>query len=236
MVITNRQELILEKLIDEYIETACPVSSQSLEKKYDFGIGSAMIRIELERLADDGFLLQPFVSAGRVPTDASYRFYVDKILAGKVPEYRGIEKIEQTIEDEKEDTLKLAAELADLLARSSSSIAMLHLSEEDLFFKEGWEEVMRQPEFADRDLLFCFGDFLKDLEEKISGWDINSEMKIFIGKENPNKKGENFATISAACHLPGKKKGVVSLVGPKRMPYEKNISLVHSLLEIMDNF
>lgn len=236
MVITNRQKLILEKLIDEYIKTACPVSSQSLEKKYDFGIGPAMIRIELERLADDGFLLQPFVSAGRVPTDASYRFYVDKILAGKVPEYRGIEKIEQTIEDEKEDTLKLAAELADLLARSSSSIAILHLSEEDLFFKEGWEEVMRQPEFADRDLLFRFGDFLEDLEEKISGWEIDSEMKIFIGKENSDKKGESFATISAACHLPGKKKGVVSLVGPKRMPYEKNISLVKSLLEIMDNF
>ena len=79
-MLTKRQQKILNAVIKEYVETGEPVSSQLLEKKHDFGIGSAMIRIEMQKLTDKGYLLQPHTSAGRMPTDKSYRFLVDNLL------------------------------------------------------------------------------------------------------------------------------------------------------------
>jgi len=81
METTQRQTEILNRLIQEYIDSARPVSSQLLEKKYDFSICPAMIRIEMQKLTDQGFICQPHTSAGRVPTDKGYRFFVDNLLA-----------------------------------------------------------------------------------------------------------------------------------------------------------
>ena len=80
MLITDRQKDILDKIIQEYISSAEPVPSQSLEKKYDFGLSPATIRGEMHKLTEEGFLYQPHTSAGRVPTDKGYRFFVDNLL------------------------------------------------------------------------------------------------------------------------------------------------------------
>ncbi|MBI4359197.1 MAG: hypothetical protein HY577_01230, partial [Candidatus Nealsonbacteria bacterium] len=69
MELTERQKNILERIIEDYVALAQPVSSLELEKKYNFGIKPAMLRIEMEKLSDGGYLSQPFVSSGRVPTD-----------------------------------------------------------------------------------------------------------------------------------------------------------------------
>ena len=236
MEITDRQKTILEKIIDEYIATASPVSSQALEKRHNFGIKPAMIRIEMERLTDEGFLSQPFVSAGRVPTDKGYRFFVDKVLEEHIPEFRGIEKMEETLGEERDDIFGFTTKLAKWLAEASSSMAVLNLVEDNLSLKEGWEEILRLPEFSDRELFFDFADFVNDLEDKIDELHWDNGIKVYIGKESPMTKEHDFSSISTRCHFPGKKEGIISLVGPKRMEYEKNISLMQSLLELMENF
>src|SRR3990167_8071237 len=97
MRISERQNLILNKAIEEYILSAQPVSSSLLEKKYDFGISPAMIRIEMQKLTEGGFLLQPHTSAGRVPTDKGYRLFVDELLQAGVPEFKLSEDFEMEI-------------------------------------------------------------------------------------------------------------------------------------------
>ena len=79
MKITDRQKGILNTLVEEYISSAEPVSSKELQKKHDFGVSPATIRNEMQRLMDAGFISQPHTSAGRVPTDKGYRFYVDNL-------------------------------------------------------------------------------------------------------------------------------------------------------------
>jgi heat-inducible transcription repressor HrcA len=69
-------------IIREYVESARPVSSQYLGERYDFGICPASIRIEMQKLTDDGFLTQPHTSAGRIPTDKGYRLFVDQLAEG----------------------------------------------------------------------------------------------------------------------------------------------------------
>lgn len=76
----NRKFDILYSIVKDYIKTAEPVGSRTLEKKYNIGISSATIRNEMADLEEMGFLLQPHTSAGRIPSDKAYRLYVDKYM------------------------------------------------------------------------------------------------------------------------------------------------------------
>ncbi len=76
----GRKRRVLEALIDDYIATAEPVGSRTLAKKYGLGVSPATIRNEMADLEELGFLEQPHTSAGRIPSDKGYRFYVDEII------------------------------------------------------------------------------------------------------------------------------------------------------------
>ena len=81
--LSERKQKILQAVVDEYITTAEPVSSGDIKEKYLADISSATIRNELASLEDMGYLVQPHVSAGRVPLPAAYKLYVDKVMKGK---------------------------------------------------------------------------------------------------------------------------------------------------------
>jgi heat-inducible transcriptional repressor len=81
-VLSPRQELILRKVVETHTATGQPVGSKALATDPDIGAGPSTIRNELSTLEEQGFLAHPHTSAGRVPTDAGHRFYVDRLLGG----------------------------------------------------------------------------------------------------------------------------------------------------------
>lgn len=92
MELNDRKKLILQAIVDEYISSAEPVGSRIISKKNDLGLSSATIRNEMADLEEMGYLVQPHTSAGRIPTDAGYRFYVNSLMR----RYKmGVETIEQ---------------------------------------------------------------------------------------------------------------------------------------------
>jgi len=85
MSMDARKFRILQAIIDDYILTAIPVGSRTISKKYEMGLSSATIRNEMSDLEELGYLDQPHVSAGRIPSAKAYRLYVDQLLqAGKI--------------------------------------------------------------------------------------------------------------------------------------------------------
>lgn len=78
--LSERQETILALIVHEYIEAARPVGSKRLIKKYDLGVSSATVRNEMAALSDAGVLRQPHTSAGRIPTEEGYRYFVRRLL------------------------------------------------------------------------------------------------------------------------------------------------------------
>src|SRR5947208_12999148 len=83
----NRKQAILRAVVHEFTTSAVPVGSQALQSRYFVNLSSATIRSELAELADLGYLAQPHTSAGRVPTDSGYRYFVDFLMdVGPVPE------------------------------------------------------------------------------------------------------------------------------------------------------
>jgi len=236
MKITERQEKILNTIVQEYIISAQPVSSQLLEKRHNFGICPATIRIEMQRLTDGDFIFQPHTSAGRVPTDKGYRFFVDNLLEKGVSEFEDVFEIEDIFQGAKKDIFKLASRLTKFLAEESSNFTILNLLERDFFWKEGWEEILREPEFEEKDLIPNFTELLESFEENIENLKINSGIKIYIGKENPFSKTKDFSIISSKCYLPDDETAVLALLGPKRMDYDRNISLINYLVRALENF
>jgi len=236
MKITDRQGKILNTIIQEYIHSAQPVSSQLLEKKYDFRICPATIRIEMQKLTDKGFLLQPHTSAGRIPTDRGYRFFVDKLIGEKESAPKDVFGFGEILKKEREDIFKFANHLVKTLAETSSNFSLLRLLDEDLFWKEGWGEVLKQPESGERNFVAEFNKLLEDFEENVDDLELNSHIKIFIGREIPFSKAQNFSIMVSKCHFPKREEGIISLLGPKRMAYDRNISLINSLTKLLEKF
>ena len=92
MELNDRKKQILQAIIDEYIVSAEPVGSRAISKKNELGLSSATIRNEMADLEEMGYLIQPHTSAGRIPSDVGYRFYVNSLMH----RYKiGVEAIEQ---------------------------------------------------------------------------------------------------------------------------------------------
>ena len=238
MEITKRQEDILEKLIEEYVKTAEPVSSGALARKHNFGVKPAMLRIEMEKLEKAGYLSQPFVSAGRIPTDKAYRFFVNNLLMRKEQEIgrkKSTERIKQ-FTGAKEDRPKATQELTRIISNLTSSLVLSYLPGENLFFKEGWSQIIKEPEFEDSHVFECFAKMVDSWEKDIiPEMDFSGEVKIFIGKENPSQKSQDFSTIAGNLSLPDKERGVMAIFGPKRMAYDRNIDIINSIINIFSN-
>jgi len=234
MTITERQKDILNKIIGEYISSAQPVSSKLLEKKYNFEICPATIRIEMQKLTDDGFISQPHTSAGRVPTDKGYRFFVNNLFKNGLPE-EGYDTGD-LIEKEMGDTMKFIQHLTRGLAETTSNLALSYLFDDKILWKEGWGDLIQEPEFRETKLIYNLATIIDDFEDEIKGIDIDSGIKVYIGKESPFSKSKEFSMIIARCRFPENEEGLLAIFGPKRMDYDKNINLINSLIKLMENY
>ncbi len=109
--LTQRQEKILNVIIRTYMETGDPVGSRTISKASDLNLSSATIRNEMSDLEEMGFIIQPHTSAGRIPSDKGYRFYVDKLMTEKEQEVAQMKEfvIEKT--EKMEQVLKTVARL-----------------------------------------------------------------------------------------------------------------------------
>ena len=220
MTITDRQKTILESLVQGYIQSAHPISSQWLserslrEKEAGFDFSPATIRNELLVLMEKGYLEQPHVSAGRIPTDRGYRFLVDEIIQEKEREFSR--------------PILNQFEFLGRLTEASSALVLGHGPDSGTVWKQGWEHLLREPEFEERNSLWNLTKFVEDVEKRLADFLPAKAMEVYIGKENPFSKVKDFAIIVRRYSIDSQEDGLVAMVGPKRMEYEKNIELLIS--------
>lgn len=129
MELSDRKEKILDAIIRSYLETGEPVGSRTISKNTDLNLSSATIRNEMSDLEEMGYIIQPHTSAGRIPTDKGYRFYVDNILKDKMSELDEREKKVTEKEDlliEKVDKVEtLLQNMAKVLANNTNYATMV---------------------------------------------------------------------------------------------------------------
>ena len=118
-VLSDRRQRVLAALIEEYVARALPVGSRTLTERYQLGVSPATVRNELSVLEDGGYIAQPHTSAGRIPTDAGYRAFVDNLLVS------GLAPDEARYGAVVEELRRSATELDALLERTSAALARL---------------------------------------------------------------------------------------------------------------
>lgn len=122
MALDERKTKILQAVIRNYLETGEPVGSRTISKYTDLNLSSATIRNEMADLEELGYIIQPHTSAGRIPTDKGYRFYVDQLMEEKVREVEEIKEVLLEKEDKMDAMLK---QVAKVLATNTNYATMI---------------------------------------------------------------------------------------------------------------
>jgi len=231
MILSDRQKDILHKVVFEYIDQAQPISSKWLEGRYDLEISPATIRNELLFLTEEGFLLQQHTSAGRVPSDKGYRFFVDELSKH---DHELEEDVFVEYEKRVSDYVRSIQMMTKGMAEASSSLIVTYIPSRDLLWKEGWESVLKEPEFEENEQIWNFTNFLADLEKSIQKFHPRKMLDIYIGKENPFSSEQDFSVLFSVYPFSRTDQGMVAMVGPKRMAYDRNIGLLNYLHKVLN--
>ncbi len=219
-----RKDRILGIVVEQYIRTVTPVSSGFIAEKFFPELSSATIRNILADLEREGLLTHPHTSAGRVPTEEGYRYYVDNLMR----EIRLLDAEQRQIREEYERGVR---DLEEILERTSETISGLthcvSIVSVDgwqgrLFFR-GTQFVVGGPDFSDWKRV---RDILRILETKerllqLLNRDLEQKIAFYIGHELALAEMEGCSLVVSRYQIRRKCSGRLAVLGPTRMDYAR---------------
>lgn len=232
---TDRQREILYAIIEEYAELATPVGSVTLAKLFD--CSSATIRAEMVKLEAMGYITQPHTSAGRIPTDAGYRLYVNS-LQEKIDRDEDVsENRHINIEKEDRPTKALATRIqaqtradyairtaVDSLVNLTGNLGLATIG--DQIYISGFGNLFSQPEFLQAAQVQAVGQLLDNIKPWLMEVQPNEAINVYIGTENPIGKTSNVSLIISRFRSPYSDRSYIGVLGPTRQSYKRVMSLV----------
>lgn len=223
MNITERQRKILYAIIEEYAELATPVGSVTLAKV--FNVSPATIRAEMSRLEDMGLIAQPYTSAGRVPTDAGYRLYVNSLAENldTVQNQRGDRALKLRVNAQTRADHAIR-EAVDSLVELTGNLGLATIGEQ--LYLAGISRLFNQPEFADNHRVQGVAELLDNLEPWLREASPGEPLNIFIGRENPIGKTSGVSLVISKFRSPFSDSSYIGVLGPTRQNYGRVMALV----------
>ncbi len=219
----QRQEKLLKNIIQEYIQSAIPVGSKLLAEKYKLQVSPATIRNDMAKLEKEGLIYQPHTSAGRVPTEMAYRYYINKYISADDIKISAKDKdfFSKVLSHFKRQTDELALKaITRTLAELSGLTALLAFEQHHIYYT-GLSNLFRQPEFASAELIYNISEVIDHLDEVMdSVFGEIDEVEIKIGRES-------YFDTRCANILTKVNGMVLGLLGPMRMDYKRNLALVN---------
>lgn len=226
MEISERQRAILCQIVEEYAETASPVGSVTMAKL--FNVSPATIRAEMARLEAFGLIAQPHTSAGRVPTDAGYRFYVNNLEgADDFTEERAFERGAHALEVRVSSQSRADAAIrraVDALVELTGNLGLATVDGQ--LYLSGMSQLFTQPEFLDARRVQAVAKLLDNLEPWLREAAPGEALNIFIGQENPIGRNSEVSLIISKFRSPFSDNSYIGVLGPTRQNYSKVMSLV----------
>ncbi len=235
----DRTIQILQALIEDFIETANPVASKKLLKSHNLDVSSATVRNEFSLLEEVGLIESPHISAGKIPTEKGYRFFVDELIDEGEKEMQLVTSLFEKhlqayhLAKSKEvifDALRIAAQM-------SGNVAFATLDNDRTFYL-GLSNVLRSPEFiASPERAAQIVEILEGRERfraLLDSLDIpNEEIKIFIGEENLLEEISSCAMLVTSFETKNVQ-GKLGILGPMRMKYGFNKAIIRNILRMIE--
>ena len=232
--ISPRQESILNRVVETHIQTALPVGSQMITDLYQGlyrgSYSSATVRHEMGCLEEMGYLMHPHTSAGRIPTDRGYRYYVDHSLQQEVLEDGHLRQLETDLAKWGGETNDFAEQVSQTLSNLTGEVSVC--MQNTRVYVQGSSRLLEKPEFQSVEKIHIF---LKALEEKetLAQWVTESAaesgVSVKIGRENRPEAFRSCAIVSARYSRPGGFSGTIAVFGPQRMKYSRAVPIVFQI-------
>ena len=244
MNITPRQTQILVAIIEQYAEVASPVGSVTLAKL--FGVSSATIRSEMAKLEDLGLITQPHTSAGRIPTDKGYRFYVNRLTTQNEGEdeqillnasnskdsLRGFRAISSRVSAQNDRADHAIRSAVDSLVELTGNLGLATIG--DQLYMNGIYNLFSHPEFESGEAVQSVAQLLDNLEPWLREVAPNEPLNVYIGSENPIGKSSGASLIISKFESPFSENSYIGVLGPTRQNYGKVVRLVQKTGEFLE--
>lgn len=232
---TQRQEAILMSVVEQYAEVASPVGSSLLSKL--FGVSSATIRAEMAELEKLGYIKQPHTSAGRIPTDRGYRYYVN-ILSdnnsdhSRLTERRAERALTARVEGGglPDRTIRNAV---DTLVELTHNLGIATIGNQ--LYMSGLSNLFGQPEFVSGQDVQQIARLLDNLEPWLREAAPNEPLSVYIGTENPIGSSANASLIISRFRSPYSDRSYIGVLGPTRQQYKDVMSLVEHAGKVLED-
>jgi len=230
-----RKDQVLAIVVDEYIKSVSPIGSNLIVERYHLDVSPATVRNILAELEEEGFLSHPHTSAGRVPTQRGYRYYVDHLMH----EIKLLEEEKTSIEREYRQAMK---ELENLLEKTSEVISdlthytsIVSVDGGPNVFCKGLSFVAGYPEFHNFDRI---KNILRMLEGKervleLISRELDRKVDILIGSEMKSEDMDDCSLVISSYKKKNGPSGRIAVLGPTRMDYERVVSTLEYFSELM---
>jgi len=219
--LSARQTKILKTIIDEHIETALPVASLSLERKYNLGVSPATIRNEMVELTKIGFLKQPHTSAGRLPTPKAMKFYINQLMEERTLSLTEEVRAKENVWDYRNNFDELMLEATRSLSQKVGALGVSATEDGNAWFY-GHSNLFDSPEFFDFQVCKSLFMALEEkrllqelLFERLPGL---SPIEVLFGEELEWDFFDSIGIVASHFEVGGIK-GVIGVIGPFRLNY-----------------
>ncbi len=232
MDISQRQQQLLLRIIDEFIETAEAVGSLSLQSKYNFKVSPATIRNEMADLVSLGYLSNFNTSGGRLPTLKGWRYFLNDLMSEELDEIDAVtqEKIKAELNKLKFDRSLLLRKTISFLSKLADNPAIALVDGE--IYYAGLAEMVNIPEFRDTSKLHEMLEILEDyytLSKIMNSNTSEDDLNILFGEESEVDGYNEFTVVFSEIRLHDKKRGYIAVIGPNRMRYNQVLSAIKYL-------
>lgn len=233
-----RKDRILSITVEHYVKTVTPVSSALIVHEFPLDLSSATIRHILSELEEEGFLTHPHTSAGRIPTERGYRYYVDHLM----DQIKLLEEEKLRIKEEYE---KESRELEQLLEKTSQVVSEItHYT--TIVSVDGWKQklfcrgtgfMIDYPEYHSNVIqikhilraLDAKEELLKIINKNLAG-----KIQILIGQEIDYSDIDHCSLVVSPYKAKGGLSGRIAVLGPTRMDYERVVSALSYISDLME--
>ena len=227
---TDRQAKILEAIIEQYSEVGYPIGSLGLSKIFD--VSSPTIRAEMNTLEKQGFLSQPHISAGRVPTDKGYRWYVNRITIDSQPSNNHQARI-------LDESVRGAGGLKHTARTAINNLSEITNNASFVTFRndiytDGLKKLFNQSEFKDQATVLAVADLLDNLDVWLQEVDLKQPIEVVIGQENPVGKTSGCSLIVSKFDNYLSLNSYIGIIGPTRQHYPQTMALVFQASQLLE--
>jgi len=229
----KRKKQVLEIILKAHIDHAEPVGSKYIAQL--IGLSSATIRNLMSEMEDEGLLVQPHTSAGRVPTERAYRAYVNSLLDTWESSIDEIKRLNEELFLRYQKYNELMERISYCISRMTHYPAF-SIYPKDHICLDGAAYMFDQPEFDNLKKIKKIMSALEEKEqmlERINSYLSTGALKIHIGREIAMDGFESCSVITASYKVRNKVVGGIGIIGPVRMKYKKVVPLVKYLAESM---